>query len=87
MDMKPARIRLHIDELIVNGVTVGDREALGDAIRRELTRLLTAHALPAALTRNRYIPSLSAGAVQVESPHAHALGTKVAQAVHGSLRK
>ena len=109
MDMKPARIRLHIGELIVNGVTVGDRDALGDAIRGELTRLLTAHALPSPLAGSRQIPSLDAGAVQVASPqgdwttlrasrfgadsrsgaalHAHALGTKVAQAVHGSLRK
>jgi hypothetical protein len=87
MDMKPAPIRLHIGELIVNGVTVGDRDALGDAIRSELTRLLTADALPAALIRSRHIPSLNAGAVQVASPHAHALGTSVALAVHGSLRK
>ena len=87
MDMKPARIRLHIGELIVNGVTVGDRDALGDAIRIELTRLLTADALPSALTRTRQIPSIDAGAVQVASPRAHALGTRVAQAVHGSLGK
>jgi hypothetical protein len=87
MDMKPARIRLHIDELIVNGVTVGDRDAVGDAIRSELTRLLTAHALPSAFTRTRQIASLNAGAVQVASPRAEVLGTKVAQAVHGSFRK
>lgn len=87
MDMKPAPIRLHIGELVVNGVTVGDRDALGGAIRSELTRLLTAHALPAALTRSRHIASLNAGAVQIASPHAHALGTQVAQAVHRSLRK
>ncbi len=87
MDMKPARIRLHIHELIVNGVTVGDRDALGDAIRSELTRLLTAHALPSALARTRQIPSLNAGAVQVASPRAHVLGTRVAQAVHDSFRK
>ncbi len=87
MDMKPPRIRLHIGELIMNGMAVSDRDALGDAIRSELTRLLTAHALPSALARTRHIPSLNAGAVQVASPHAHALGTQVAQAVHGSLRK
>jgi hypothetical protein len=87
MDMKPAAIRLHIGELVVNEVTLGDRDALADAIRSEIARLLTAHALPAALTRSRHIPSLDAGAVQAASPHTHALGTKVAQAVHGSLRK
>ena len=87
MDMKPARIRLRISELVVNGVTVSDRDALGDAIRGELTRLLTVHALPSALAGTRQIPSLDAGAVEVASPHPHALGTKVAQAVHGSLRK
>ena len=109
MDVKPARIRLHIEELIVNGVTVGDRDALGDAIRRELARLLTAQALPSALSETGHIPSLDAGAVQVASPqgdstslrascfgadsrsgadlHAHALGIKVAQAVHGSFRR
>ena len=87
MDLKPAEIRLHIDQLILSGVPVSDRDALGDAIRGELTRLLSAGALPPALAHTRQIPSLNAGAVQVASPQPHALGTQVAQAIHSSLRK
>ena len=89
MDVKPARIRLHIGEVIVDGVTVGDRDAMDDAIRSELTRLLTEQDLPSALTRTGHIPSLNAGAaVQIASPPPpRVLGTQVAQAVHGSLRR
>ena len=87
MDMKPARIRLHIDELVVHGMAVGDRDALADAIRSELARLLTTEAVPAALTRTRQIPALNAGTVQVPSLHPQPLGTKVAQAIHGSFQE
>jgi hypothetical protein len=87
MDVKPARIRFHIDELVVSGVAVGDRDALGEAIRSELTRLLAADALPSALTRTRRIAALDAGVVRVGSPHPQLLGTKVARAVHGSFQK
>ena len=87
MDLKPAQIRLHIGELVVNGVPVSDRDAFGDAIRGELTRLLSAGALPAALARNLQIPSLDAGALRVTSSQPRALGSQVAQAVHRSLGK
>lgn len=87
MDLRPAHIRLHIDELVLNGVPVSDRDALGDALRGELTRLLSAGALPAALTRSLHIPSLNAGALPVTSSQPRALGTQVAQAVHRSLGK
>jgi hypothetical protein len=64
-----------------------DRDAFGDAIRGELTRLLSAGALPAALARSVQIPSLNAGALRVTSSQPGALGTQVAQAVHRSLGK
>ena len=87
MDLRPAQIRLHIDELVMHGVPVGDRDALGEAIRGELTRLLSAGALPTALARNLQVPSLDAGALPVTSSQPRVLGTQVAQAVHRSLGK
>jgi hypothetical protein len=87
MDLKPAQIRLHIGELVMNGVPVSDPDALGDAIRGELTRLLSAGALPAALADSLQIPSLNAGALRVTSSQPRVLGMQVAQAVHRSLGK
>ncbi len=87
MELKPARIFLHIDELTMSGVPPGDLVALGNAVQRELTRLLGTADLPAGMTRSRRIASLDAGPVQAPSGGADALGTQVARAVHGSLRR
>jgi hypothetical protein len=85
MDLRRAQIRLHIEELIVHGVPVGDGSALGDALRSELTRLLSAEALPSGLRRNRRITSWDAGTLRVTSPQPRGLASQVAQVVRRSL--
>lgn len=40
--MTPRRIDLHIDELVLHGLPGVDRAAVGDAVRAELERLLSA---------------------------------------------
>ena len=87
MELKPARIFFHVDELAVSGVPSGDLVAVGSAVQRELTRLLSTAELPAGIARSRRIASLDAGPVQAPSGGADVLGTQVARAVHGSLRK
>jgi hypothetical protein len=41
MAVKPRIFELHIDELVLNGFARRDRLSIGDAIERELTRLIT----------------------------------------------
>jgi hypothetical protein len=87
MELKPAKIFLHVDELTVSGVPPRDLADLGSAVRGELTRLLSTAELPAGIAQSRRVASLDAGPVQAPSGSADALGTQVARAVHGSLRR
>jgi hypothetical protein len=87
MELKRGRIFLHVDELTVSGVPPGDAAAVGSAMQRELTCLLSTAELPAGIARSRRVASLDAGPVRAPSGSADALGTQVAQAVHGSLRR
>lgn len=43
-------INLRLDELVLHGVAARDREAVGEALRAELGRLIAERGLPAALT-------------------------------------
>ena len=44
----PHSIEMHIEELVLHGFEPGDRHAIGDAVERELARLLSEHGLPSA---------------------------------------
>ena len=39
MNRKPYNIELHIEELVLHGFSPRDRDAIGEAVQRELTRL------------------------------------------------
>ena len=69
--MAPARIELHIEELVLHGFAPGDRRPLGEAVERELTRLLGGGA-PAPP------PRAQGGAVD-------RTGLQVAQAVYAQI--
>jgi hypothetical protein len=81
--MKPRRIELHIDELVLHGFQQSDRYAIGDAIERELSRLLGAGDV-------RLYPSdqVDAGSIAL-SPSAkpQKVGTQVAGTIHRSLTR
>jgi len=84
MDMRPD-VEIHIDTLAIDGVSERDAARAGDAIQRELTRLIGAEPLPADMAP-RAIDRLDAGALPVptSAPPA-AIGCAVAAAVHGGL--
>jgi hypothetical protein len=83
-DMKPARIELIIDELVLHGFVPGDRHAIGDAVQAHLEHLLAADSIAPA--RNVSVDSLAPQQV-VLSPKAKAgtIGSGIAQAIHGGL--
>jgi hypothetical protein len=44
-----ASVDLHIDELVLDGFASGDRYTIGDAVERELARLLGEEGIPISL--------------------------------------
>ena len=84
--MRPHRIEVHIEELVLHGFSPADRLRIGGAVERELARLLQ-QAGPEAL-RTREQESLDAGSFE-RSPQATpgAIGEAVAGSVAGALRR
>jgi hypothetical protein len=86
--MKPRAIELHIRELRLHGFAPADRRRIGAALERELTRLLSADALPERLAASTEVPSLPPARYRAPAgAPASAVGVAVARAVHGSLLK
>lgn len=85
MDVRPA-IELHIGELVLHGFTPADRHRIGDAVERELARLLGDEGV-AGLDNDLQIHRLDGGRMATP-PDAGgaALGAEIARAVHGALK-
>ena len=86
MGLKLANVELHIAELVLHGFEPGDRYRIGDAMERELARLLIEQGTPPTLGQGREVACLDGGAFEVApGSRAEAIGVQVAQAVHGGL--
>jgi len=86
--MKPKNIELNIEELVLHGFSPGDRHHIGDAVERELTRLLADQGVPQSLERGREIAHVDGGAFEVApDSRAGVVGAQVAKAVYGGLRQ
>lgn len=86
--MKPARMELSIDELVLHGFAPGDQRSISEAVRRELTRLAAGQGFPRELTKRGAIGRLDAGTIQddpVRRPDR--IGAQVAQSVFGAIGK
>lgn len=86
--MKPVNIELHIEELVLHGFERSHRYSIGDAVERELLRLLTTQGINPTHAANLETERLDAGAFHV-APNSkpEAIGAQVAQAVYGELKK
>jgi hypothetical protein len=84
--MKPAKVEVHIGELVLRGLAPADRDRVGLAVERELARLIAEQSVPARWTRSVDIPRLDAGVFEV-APGARpaALGGQVARAVYRGM--
>ncbi len=81
--MKPQRIELHIDELVLHGFEHTDRYAIGEAIERELTRLLGTGDI-----RMQSSDRIDAGSLTLASgAKPQRIGTQVAGRIHRSLTR
>lgn len=81
-------VELHIEELVLNGCAPADRYTIGEAVERELTRMLIEQGAPPAIARDVEIAHLNAGAINVKpGARAEATGIQLARAIYGGLGK
>lgn len=83
----PRSVELHIEELVLHGFAPGDRYRIGEAVERELFRLMTERGVPPSLAGGD-ASILDAGEFIVERNSApEEIGLQVARAVYGGLSK
>jgi hypothetical protein len=82
----PAAIELHIEELVLHGFSVNDRFCIGDAVERELSRLIEERGLKGLANEHLNIERLDGGAFQA-APGAkpQSIGIQLAQAIHRQI--
>src|ERR687897_1762158 len=84
LGMKPAKLELQIEELVLRGFASGDRYRIGDAMEHELSRLFAEKGPPLSLAQGREVARLDGGAFEVKpGSRAEAIGVQVARAVYG----
>lgn len=85
--MRP-RVELHIEELVLEGFSPGDRYRIGAAVEAELARLLEERGVPGSLKSGREIEGINGGSFEVApGSRAETVGSQVAKAVYGGLRR
>jgi hypothetical protein len=79
-------LRLHIEEVVLHGVSPGDGRRFGEALEGELLRLFREEGVPPALARGGAVERLDAGPLAI-SPNARPEvgGAALARAIYGSL--
>lgn len=78
--MEPVRLRVFVDELVLHGVEARDAPAYAAAMQQELGRALAQRGLPAGLTENVRMPSMT-----VAAPSSGA--AQIGRAIAGGLRQ
>lgn len=86
---RPAHsVELHIEELVLHGFASNDRYRIGDALERELTRLVTEQGVPPVISQGVEVARLNAGAFQVKTgSNPETTGVQLAQAIYRGLGK
>jgi len=82
--MNAREIEVHISELVLHGFPPGAGNDIGDAVKAELTRLLTTGETPERLRATTNFDRL-AGAPVRGSAAPTDLGTEIARSVHRTL--
>ncbi len=81
-------VKMHIEELVLYGFGAGDRYHIGEAVQRELARLLTQRGIAGTLPANRSIEALDAGSFSLmPGAKAQNIGAQAARAVYRGLTR
>ena len=79
-------VRLRIEELVLEGFAPGDRYRIGEAVERELARLLAEQGVPGALAAGDEASRFVARSFELAPDSGpDAIGSRVAAAVYGGL--
>jgi hypothetical protein len=85
--MKPGRIEVHIEELVLDGFPPGDRYRIAEAIEGELARLLTEQGFTGQM-QSGDISRLDGGVFDIApGAKADAVGSQIAQNIYGGLTR
>jgi hypothetical protein len=89
MNSRNRPVELHIEELVLDGFDPRDRHRIGDAVERELKRLVIEHGVPPGLIANSSgwnVDRLNAGEFGVApGARAESTGAQVARAVFNRI--
>jgi len=86
--MRPININLHIDELVLNGFSPFDRYVIGDAVQRELSRLLESEGLAAIqLNEDHFMDSISNNLVIHDLESAESIGFRLGQTIYQGINQ
>ena len=81
-------VELHIEELVLNAFTPGDRYVIGDAVERELARLLGEQGVPISLRSESATDEITAATFNAaHNAKPAAIGRQIAQAVFQGFGK
>lgn len=81
-------VELSIEELVLHGFAPGDRQHIGEAVERELSRLFVEQGVPPSLTQGSEIARLNGWAFEISSSSpAEMVGTRVARTLYEGLSK
>lgn len=84
----PASIELHIEELVLHGLSPGDRYRIADAVEIELSRLIAEPGFLPSMIDGDEIVRLDGGTfAAARGAKPAAIGAQIAQAVYGGLRQ
>jgi hypothetical protein len=79
-------IRLHIDELILEGFAPRDRDLIVAAFEAELGRLFSERGVPQGLIGGGSIPRIDASSFQIAgTQRPPQIGAQIAQSIYGGL--
>lgn len=80
-------VELHIEELVLHGVTPVNRQRLAAVMERELARLLAEQGVPPTLVRDGDVAQLHGGSSNIAlGSRPDAIGLQVAQAIYGVMK-
>jgi hypothetical protein len=79
-------VEVHIEELLLHGFHASQRDRIGAAVEREITRLFTERGIPTSLVQSQEIAYGEAAAFRV-APNANPedIGSQIAQAIYGGF--
>ena len=86
--MRLPAIEIYIDELVLHGFAPQDSRRIGEAVRRELQRLVSERGMPRVVVATGDMARIDAGALTLRPNVRPAeIGVAVAQAVYGGMDK